>query len=83
MSPAVEAWHATGAVPGCKQASARFCPDAPLTTGEFITTVAALNGKRQAAKANDSASLHIGVVGNDNDPLTRLDAVLILYNCAQ
>jgi hypothetical protein len=45
--------------------------------------VAALNGKRQAAKANDSASLHIGVVGNDNDPLTRLDAVLILYNCAQ
>ena len=83
LSAVVEAWHATGTVPGCEQASALFCPAAPITTGEFIATVTALNGKRPAAQEKDSATLHNGVVGKDSDSLMLEDAALILYNCAQ
>lgn len=83
IASAVEAWHATGTVPVCRQTPALFCPEAPLTTGEFIATVAAMDKKHSAAKAKGDAALRAGVVGKDNDPLTRLDAVLILYNCVQ
>jgi hypothetical protein len=83
ISAAVEAWHAAGTVPPCKESPALFCPDDPLTTGEFIESVAALNEKKPGARKQDSASLRAGVVGNDNDPLTRVDAVLILYNSEQ
>ena len=80
VSAVVEAWRATGTVPPCKQSHASFCPDAALTTGEFITTVAALNGKRPGTHEKDGTALRSGVVAKDNDPLTRSDAVLILYN---
>jgi hypothetical protein len=80
VSAVVEAWHATGTVPPCKQSSALFCPDAPLTTGEFIDSVTALNGKKPGAPALQAAALRNGVRGGDSDPLSRVDAVLILYN---
>ena len=83
VSAVVEAWHATGTVPPCKRSSALFCPDAPLTTGEFIDSVTALNGKKAGAHMQDSAALRNGVAGKDNDQLTRGDAVLILFNGEQ
>jgi hypothetical protein len=83
VSAAVEAWYATGTVPPCKQSSTLFCPDAPITTGEFVTTVTALDGKKPGAHMQDSAALRNGVVGKDNDPLTRGNAALILYNSEQ
>jgi len=79
-SAAVEGWYATGTVPACRESPASFCPNAPLTTGEFLHTVATLNGKQPGAHAQDNAVLRNGVIANDTDPLTRGDAVLILYN---
>jgi hypothetical protein len=83
FSTVVEAWHATGTVPPCKQTSSLFCPDAPLTTGEFIATVTALSAKGPSAHPKDINELRNGVVGKDSDPLKRVDAVLILYNSKQ
>lgn len=82
-SAPVEAWYATGTVPPCKQSSTLFCPDAPITTGEFIAAVTALNGKKPGTHAKDAATLRDDVVGSDSDPLTRGDAALILYNNEQ
>ncbi|HEV2485745.1 MAG TPA: FAD-dependent oxidoreductase [Terracidiphilus sp.] len=39
--------------------------------------------ERLREKGGVSAALSAGVVGKDNDPLTRVDAVLILYNNEQ
>ena len=83
VATVVEAWHATGTVPPCNQSSALFCPDASLTTGEFITAVAELTGRRSVAHERARAALRKGVVATDSDPLTRGDAVLILYNGEQ
>jgi hypothetical protein len=82
-SAAVEAWHATGTVPPCKESSVLFCPNGPLTTGEFIATVATLNGKKPGARKLDSSDLRSGVIAKDSYPLTRGDAALILYNSEQ
>ena len=79
-SNAVEAWHATGLVPPCKQSPALFCPDASLTTGEFIESVAALRAREPGAYAQVVTGLHRDVIGKDNDPLTRIAAAEILYN---
>jgi hypothetical protein len=83
VSTAVEAWHATGLVPPCTQSPALFCPGAPLTTGEFIESVAALSAKRPGMRKPDKPTLRRDVVGKDDDPLTRVDAALILYNSEQ
>jgi hypothetical protein len=83
ISSEVEAWHAAGALPPCKESAALFCPDAPLTTGEFIDSVAALSGKKAGAHKQSREALHSGVAGKDSDSLTRVDAALILYNNEQ
>jgi hypothetical protein len=83
VSGVVEAWRATGTVSPCKLSSALFCPDASLSTGEFIAAVAILNEKESNGKRRTNAALRNGVVGKDHDPLTRGDAVLILYNSKQ
>lgn len=80
ISRAVEAWHATGTVPPCKQSPELFCPDSPMTTGELISTVAELMAKQPGARKPDINVLHEGVVGADSDSLTRVDAAMILYN---
>jgi hypothetical protein len=80
VSAVVEAWHTSGTLPPCKKSPALFCPEVPLTTGEFIQSVAALNEKKPGSHKQDGAVLRSGVAGNDSDPLTRVDAVLILYN---
>ena len=80
ISRAVEAWHATGTVPPCKQSPEMFCPDAPMTTGELISAVAELMAKQPGARKPDIAVLREGVVGADNAPVTRVDAAMILYN---
>jgi hypothetical protein len=80
VSAVVEAWNTTGTVPPCKQSATLFCPDAPLTTGEFVAAVAALNGKKRGAASVDAATLRNGVAGEDGSRLSRIDAVLILLN---
>jgi hypothetical protein len=79
-SVAVEEWHATGLVPACKESPALFCPDASLTTGEFIHAVTGLDAKIPGAQKLDKSVLRRDVVGKDSDPLTRVDAAVILYN---
>lgn len=83
VSGVVEAWRASGTVPPCKISSALFCPNDALSTGEFIATVVLLNEKRSSGKEKNSTAFRDGVVGKDRDPLTRGDAVLILYNSEQ
>jgi hypothetical protein len=72
---AVEAWHAKGFVPPCGSAPNHFCPNQPITMAEFISSVASLS----AQKVEQSALLR-SVAGKVDDPLTRSDAALILYN---
>ena len=72
---AVEAWYAKGSVPPCKNALSLFCPSTPITTGEFISSVAGLSAQKV-----DHSTLRRSVAGKEDDPLTRSDAVLILYN---
>jgi hypothetical protein len=84
-SAAVEAWHARGLVPPCSSAPALFCPGAPLTVGEFIQSVAALSTEKQDGPSLGRNVLGRDVLGKDvsgrdDDPLTRADAALILYN---
>lgn len=79
-SAAVEAWHATGLVPLCEQDPARFCPDAPLSTGDFLQSVKALYARKHQGRRLDEAQLQKDVDGNLNTPLTRIKAALILYN---
>ena len=79
-SAAVEGWYATGTVPPCKESSGLFCPNDPITTGEFLSAVSALNGKQPADHTQGNVPLRNGVIGKEADPLTRGDAVLILYN---
>ena len=83
VSPAVEAWHASGAVPPCKQASTLFCPETQLTTGEFIASVLLLNENKPGLHRPNSSTLRSDVSGADSSPLTRGDAALILYNSEQ
>jgi hypothetical protein len=79
-STAVEAWHAKNLVPPCKISPTLFCPDAPLTTGEFIESVVALSAGKQGPQKQDRSILRRDVTGKDDVPLTRVDAALILYN---
>ena len=72
---AVEAWHERGFLAPCKNAPALFCPSTPITTNEFINSVAGLSAQKV-----DYSTLHRSVAGKEDDPLTRSDAVLILYN---
>lgn len=77
-SAAIEGWHASGTVPACAKGPEMFCPADAMTTAEFLEAVYALGGKEgvSVTKADLRREVHIG----DADLLTRIDAVMILYN---
>lgn len=80
ISNSVEGWHASGTLPACKQSPALFCPDEPITIGEFVNAVAALAARQTPAHKLDSGTLRRGVDDASGASLTRIDAALILYN---
>ncbi|HEX4032358.1 MAG TPA: FAD-dependent oxidoreductase [Terracidiphilus sp.] len=83
ISAAVEAWHASGSVPACAQSAELFCPDQPITLGQFADSIAAIVASRPHAQARDRTALLRDVYGADDKPLTRVDAALILLNSRQ
>jgi hypothetical protein len=83
ISAAVEALNAMGAVPPCKQSPGLFCPDAPLTTGEFVNSVVVITAAKPGLHKLDRSALLKDVNGAEDAPLTRADAALILYNSQQ
>lgn len=76
----VEAWHSTGSIPACTQSPALFCPDAPITLGEFTDSIEAIFATRANAHKKVRAELLRDVEGAENQPLIRSDAALILLN---
>lgn len=82
---AVEAWHSTGTVPSCHTFvfTKHFCPNQSLHTGDFLHAVATIYAQQHAGKKLEVGRLRQGVRGEDSDPLTRMKAVLILYNSGQ
>jgi hypothetical protein len=78
ISAAVEEWRERASIPTCKLSANSFCPDAVLTTGEFIAAVAAF--KANKPDAGNDARLHRNVEAKDSDALTRADAAIVLYN---
>jgi hypothetical protein len=79
-SGAVETLHAVGIAMSCKQSMDLFCPDGFFTTDQFIQLVVALNARKSPNHVEDTAYLHRDVLGQDDDPVTRGDAAIILYN---
>lgn len=77
---AVEALNAAGISLSCNQSPKRFCPGELLTTGEFIQWLNALNARQKSSQISNKVPLRRGVVGKDNDPVTRGYAAMILYN---
>jgi hypothetical protein len=73
----VAALRAAGAAPVCRSAPAEFCPNYSLTLGEFLHSAAILS--MGSPKEN---ALRAGVAGKDEEPVTRVDAAMILYNAA-
>ena len=80
ISPSVEAWHASGSLPACKESPALFCPAAPITVGEFVDAVVALAARQTPARKLDAASLHRNIDDANDAPLTRISAALVLYS---
>jgi len=76
----VAALHAAGAVPVCVQSPEKFCPNEPLTLGEFLHSVVLLSAKQSGGPAPNAEALRNGVSGEAGDPVTREAAALILYN---
>jgi len=83
LSAPVEAWHATGSVPPCAHSPAQFCPDTPITLGEFADSVAAIVANRSDAQKKNRTALLKDTTGAENQPLNRADAALILLNNQQ
>jgi hypothetical protein len=71
----VAALHTAGAAPVCRTAPAEFCPNYSLSSGEFLHSAAMMSAAQESV-------LREGVTGKDEEPVTRGDAAMILYNAA-
>lgn len=80
FSAAVEAWHAAGLFPACQPSPALFCPDAWITTGQFLDAVTAFALRHPGMYRSDRSALMRDVAAGDDAPLTRENAALILFN---
>jgi hypothetical protein len=81
ISPSVEAWKISGTLPECKQSATLFCPDAPITVGEFTDAVVALAAKN--GRKLDPTMLHRNIDAVGDAQLTRITAALVLYNSVE
>lgn len=78
-SAAIEGWHASGTVPGCDKGPEMFCPSEPMSTAGFLDAVYAL-GAGKGVHSVTKDDLRQEVNAEDAAPLTRINAVMILYN---
>jgi hypothetical protein len=78
-SAAVEGWHASGTVPACDKGPEMFCPSDAMSTAEFLGAVSAL-GSGKAGHSVDKEDLRREVNAENADPLTWMNAVMIVYN---
>jgi hypothetical protein len=78
---AIEAFHASGAASACSRSPQNFCPDDPLTLGEFVQSTILLSAKKWNHEI-DEKTLHAGITAKDSEQITRQDAAMVLYNCS-
>jgi hypothetical protein len=78
----VAALHAAGAAPVCSSAPAEFCPNYSLSLGEFLHSATILSARGDGTQALRESALRAGLTRRDEEPVTRGDAAMILYNAA-
>lgn len=74
----VEALHSAGAASLCKSSPGAFCPNHSMTLGEFLLSAAILSTHNPDSKIPDE--LRKDVMGSNEEPVSRADAAIILYN---
>lgn len=77
---AVAALHAAGAAPVCAGSPRKFCPGDPMTLGDFLRSVRALLAHPKGTTPPTPEALLAGIKANESEPVTRQQAVLILFN---
>ena len=80
---AVEAWRATGTLPACRSNAQQFCASDSISVGDFTRAVAALAARNQNNKAQLSSVLLENLDVNEDAPLNRIQAAMILWNNAR
>jgi hypothetical protein len=72
--------HAAGAVPPCAASPQKFCPHDAMTVGAFLHSASILLSHQEGAGAATPETLLSGIKADANAPVTRGQAVLILFN---
>jgi FAD dependent oxidoreductase len=72
--------HAAGAVPPCAASPQKFCPDDAMTLAQFLRSATILLSRQKDAAPATPEILLSGIKADTNDPVTRGQAVLILFN---
>jgi len=80
---AVTALHNEGAIVPCVQKNKNFCPDDPLTPGEFLQSVTRLMRKKKWDSGTEKPMLVNSTPDRGRQQLTIEDAAVILCNAAR
>ena len=78
----ITALRAAGAAPICTVSPKDYCPNSSLTIGQFVRSVAILSTADTEKQDLTEDGLRNGITGMDDEPVTRIDAAMILYNSA-
>lgn len=76
----IAALHSAGAAPVCSQAPSKFCPNDFMTLRDFLHSANILLSRRKETSGQIIDALLAGIKANENEPVTREQAVQILFH---